>query len=339
MLLAPAPLGSRRLSPEVLESDKKSCRRIGPCGVGREALYVGARYRERRYYLPWREVKRVFKRVAMSRGGFSGKGLFGALAYFVVQYGSGKETQCRFRNEADVDRLLELIGREHPEIPTHSAQAERKLAQAAQAEEARYKKELPPEADGAVKALRRDLAFLEARSDLTRRLESAARQKRIADGMSPAYRIGGAVLGIAGIRAAAAGLAALLYHRPWALYLVIGGAAVFFLTLSTNTFPGRWNSRKAAQNDWDRAVSDMAAYLREQPDFALPPQYAHPVVLERVIRVLREGRARTADEAFSLMKKDLKALNSSVTVTQKEHDEVVKIKPLFLVCDYRDELK
>ena len=38
------------------------------------------------------------------------------------------------------------------------------------------------------------------------------------------------------------------------------------------------------------------------------------------------------------LEEDLKALNSSVTVSQKEHDEVVRIKPLFLVCDYQDEI-
>ena len=38
------------------------------------------------------------------------------------------------------------------------------------------------------------------------------------------------------------------------------------------------------------------------------------------------------------MKKELKALNSSVKVSQSEYDEVVAIKPLFLVCDYQDEI-
>jgi len=35
------------------------------------------------------------------------------------------------------------------------------------------------------------------------------------------------------------------------------------------------------------------------------------------------------------VKDDLRALNSSVTVSQREHDEVVTVKPLFLVCDYQ----
>ena len=38
------------------------------------------------------------------------------------------------------------------------------------------------------------------------------------------------------------------------------------------------------------------------------------------------------------MKKELKALNSTTRVTQSEHDEVVSVKPLFLVCDYQDEI-
>ena len=38
------------------------------------------------------------------------------------------------------------------------------------------------------------------------------------------------------------------------------------------------------------------------------------------------------------MKKDLKALNNTVKVSQSEYDEVVKIKPLFLVCDYADNV-
>ena len=101
--------------------------------------------------------------------------------------------------------------------------------------------------------------------------------------------------------------------------------------------PNRWNSKKRGQADWDAALNDMREYLADKPDFPVPAQYAHPVVLERMIRVLREGKAKTAAQAYTVMKKELKALNSSVKVSQSEYDEVVKIKPLFLVCDYQDE--
>ena len=109
MIFTPSPLGSRTLTPEVLKADRRDSIKSGPCGVGKEALYMGTNYIDRCFYVPWREVKRVFKRVAMSQGGFSGKGVFGALAYLVVQFGNGKEKQSRFRHEADVDRLLAVI--------------------------------------------------------------------------------------------------------------------------------------------------------------------------------------------------------------------------------------
>lgn len=66
----------------------------------------------------------------------------------------------------------------------------------------------------------------------------------------------------------------------------------------------------------------------------MPARYAHPVVLQRMIRVLREGRAQSVEEALNVMKKDLKALNASVQVEQEEYDEVVAIKPMFLLWDY-----
>ena len=36
-----------------------------------------------------------------------------------------------------------------------------------------------------------------------------------------------------------------------------------------------------------------------------------------------------------MVKADLKALNADVQVTQEEYDEVVVIKPMFLLSDYQ----
>ncbi len=339
MIFAPAPLGSRSLSGDVLKEDRKNCRRFGPCGVGKEALYLGGRFLDRRFYLPWREVKRVFKRVAMSRGGFTGRGIFGSLPFLVVQYGNGKEKECPFKLEADVDRLLALVEQEHPKIPTHSARAERKLAAAEAEEEKRYLKELSPEAAEALSALEGDLAYLEQRPSLSAALTSAAKQKRIVDNMKPAYRVIGALLAGLGILAALGGLYVLLTGNTAGVYFIVGGGAAFFMALSSNTMPSRWNSPRYAQAEWDGAVEAMRGHLRGRPGFRVPAQYAHPVVLLRMMRVLRQGRAQTAGEALAVVKEDLRALNSSVQVTQKEHDEVVAVKPLFLVCDYQDEIQ
>ena len=67
MLFHPAQLGLAHLDKATLEADKKACKKIGPCGVGKKALYLNSFYIDRRYYLPYGSISRVFKRVAMSR--------------------------------------------------------------------------------------------------------------------------------------------------------------------------------------------------------------------------------------------------------------------------------
>ena len=43
----------------------------------------------------------------------------------------------------------------------------------------------------------------------------------------------------------------------------------------------------------------------------------------------------SVEEALDVLKSDLKALTADVQVEQEEYDEVVVIKPLFLVSDYQ----
>jgi prephenate dehydrogenase len=57
-----------------------------------------------------------------------------------------------------------------------------------------------------------------------------------------------------------------------------------------------------------------------------------------MLRVLKSGRAGSREEALEAVKEDLRALNSSVTVSKEEHDEVAAVKPLFMECGYMDEL-
>ena len=337
MLFSPVPLGST-LEEEVLRHDRKECLKYGPCGVGERALYLGGRFLDRRFYLPWKDIRRVFKRVAMSKNGFSGKGVFGSLPFLVVVYRNGTERECPFKVESDVDRLLARIEERHPDIPTCSAAARQKLADAEAAEEARYLKEFTPKVSALLAKLENDRAFLMQRPALGDMLTAAAKQKRIVDRMPPAYRIGGGIAGILSVLAVLYGLTGLLRQSPAAYYFIIGGAAVFFMALSANALPGKWNSPAHALADWQDAVREMQAYLSERPDFPVPPQYAHTIVLDRMIRVIREGRADSESGALETVKADLKALNSSVTVSQKEHDEVAAVKPLFLVCDYRDKI-
>lgn len=86
MIFKPHCLSQTSLSKEELVRDKKNCRKFGPCGVGEKAIYLNSFYFDRRYYIPLSSVKRIYKRIAMSKGGFTGKGLFASIPYLVVEY-------------------------------------------------------------------------------------------------------------------------------------------------------------------------------------------------------------------------------------------------------------
>ena len=51
--------------------------------------------------------------------------MFASIPYLVVEYDSGKQKQCNFKREDDVDRLLEYMARVLPDIPRYSAEGER----------------------------------------------------------------------------------------------------------------------------------------------------------------------------------------------------------------------
>ena len=188
MIFAPVRLGETSLNAEAVAADKKSCKRFGPCGVGKEALFLNSYFIDRRYYVAFSSVRRVFKRVAMSQGGFSGQGVFGAIPYLVVQYDGGKEKQCTFKREEDVDAMLAYIGKVHPEIPTLSVGGEQRLEQKAKEEAARYLSELTSDAQSAKEELEKAQKFLSGYPELTDRLSKAARAKRVNQHTNPAYR-------------------------------------------------------------------------------------------------------------------------------------------------------
>ena len=128
MLFHPAQLGLAHLDKATLEADKKACKKIGPCGVGKKALYLNSFYIDRRYYLPYGSISRVFKRVAMSQGGFSGKGMFASMAYLVVEYDGGKQKQLSKEAEQSVGQLKRASDylAKKPELAKELSAAERR---------------------------------------------------------------------------------------------------------------------------------------------------------------------------------------------------------------------
>ena len=115
MLFPPRPLSSLTFSRDELETDKATRLKFGQCALGKKALYVGTYLLSNCFYIPLVRVKRVYKRLAVTKGYYEGK-VFGSLSYLVVQYDDGKEKVCRFDREEELDQMLAAI-KKHTHIP------------------------------------------------------------------------------------------------------------------------------------------------------------------------------------------------------------------------------
>lgn len=370
MMFAPAAIAEHKMTAEDLRRDSRNCVRTGPCGIGEKAVYLNSFFVDRRYYVMWQDIGRVFKRVAMSRGGFTGKGVFGSIPYLVVLLKDGTERQCNFKYEDEVDLFLSLVRSRHPEIPTMSEKAQARMEEERAREEARYVKDLTPQAQASMEELRRARAYLDREPEIPAFLSVTAKEKRITDRMNPWYRYAALAIFLLAVGSVLFGIYAVIRQEGYAVYFVLFGMAFIFYTMSAQVLPTGRNNRRYADGRWQKALRQSGEYISRygdtgaapsavsgspaapvsgtggRPDsaaagaasaFPLPAQYAHPATIDRMIRVIREGRAQTVEEAYEVMKKDLRAINSDVTVSQVEYDEITAIKPMFLLCGYREE--
>ena len=338
MIFRPAQLGMAKLDRLELEQDKKACRKIGPCGVGKKALYLNSFYIDRRYYLPYGSISRVFKRVAMSSGGFTGKGMFASMAYLVVEYDGGKQKQCNFKDERDVDKLLEVLAKEQPQIPLLSEAGEQALQKKEAEKAARKLPELTDEAKHSVTVLRKAKEYLEEKPELAEELSAAERRKLAQLQSKPVYRYVALAIFVFGIVSAAYGLYAVTNHvGNYGIYFALFGFAAIFLFSSYNMLPTARNNNNAIMKRADKAEAAMAEYVKHYPNgaFPVPSCYAHPIVLKQMTDAIEEGRAVTVPEALDAVETRLKSLNADVQVEQEEYDEVVVIKAMFLNHDYQ----
>ena len=316
MFLKPAKLGEKEIPESILSEDKKHCKKIGPCGIGKEALYLNSFYLERRFYIPVSSVSRVFKRVAMSKGGFTGKGLFATIPYLVVVYEDGKEKQCNFKYEDQVDAFVASVKERFPQIKTVSEAAEKRLAEAEKKQAEKCLIPLSEQAKETVNVLEQAKAALTKRLSLFTELTNAAKKKRTYEKTKPFYK--------------------------WlALFMVVMGAAALaygvfsFLFSGANVMPTSTNNRKAIEKRLAAAEEAVTDYVDSlHLGLPVPACYLHPVTVERMQRAVREGRAESVEDAFDVVKNDLKKTNADVSVTQEEFDEIMAIKPVFLVRDY-----
>ena len=262
----------------------------------------------------------------MSAGGFTGKGMFASMAYLVVEYDGGKQKQCNFKDERDVDALLELLAKQQPQIRLLSAAGEQALQKKAEEKAARKLPELSDDAKHTVTVLRRAKEYLDAKPELSNELSAAQRRKRAQLKSKPVYRYVALAIFLFGTAAAAYGV-----------YFALFGFAAIFLFSSYNMLPTAHNNNSAIMKRADQADAAMAEYVKHYPNgsFPVPSCYAHPIVLKRMIDAVEEGQAVTTAEALDAVKARLQAVNADVQVEQEEYDEIVAIKALFLNHDYQ----
>lgn len=331
----PRPRSKKKLDHESLKKDKDLCRTFGSCGVGAKALYLGGHFVDRLYYIPVSAVKRAYKKVAMSKGGFTGKGIFGSIAYLVVEY-DDTSLQVTFKHEEVLDAMLAEIRMQHPKIKTVSAAAERRLARAEEERQARKKAVLTEKDLAAIAELSRARDYLSLRLDLCAELSAASKEKRVYERSNPAYKWVALFIVVGGAIAALFGIWSLVSRTgDFGLYFLLFGAAAVLLFSGANVLPTARNNKQAIEARLCSARDKMQEYLVGYPDFPLPAKYAHPNCLERMIRSVEEGRADSVAQSYEDLKKGLKALNASTSVSQEEYDEVMAIKPMFLLDDYQ----
>ena len=115
MIFKPRPLSRTMLDDASLVRDKQHCRRIGPCGVGRRALYLNSYFIDRHYYVPFSAITRAFKFIEEGTGGV--RGVLAGRACLLVEYDGGMQQVCCFKYEDQIDELLRVLHKMHPEIP------------------------------------------------------------------------------------------------------------------------------------------------------------------------------------------------------------------------------
>lgn len=200
--MLPVRFGKKELTAEELKKDRKTCKKAGPCGLGRKAMYLNTFFLDRRLYVCYEDIECIYKRIAMSAGGFSGRGMFGAIPYLVVELKDGRSRQCNFKIEEDVDALMRWIRDNHPEIHLYTKQAEERMMAEIREEKTREKKLFSPSAAAGKTHLEEDLAFLEKHPEISDRLRRAVREKRRIDHIPASSRVimgAAALIGVAGI--------------------------------------------------------------------------------------------------------------------------------------------
>lgn len=329
MIFKPRPLSRTMLDDASLVRDKQHCRRIGPCGVGRRALYLNSYFIDRHYYVPFSAITRAFKFIEEGTGGV--RGVLAGRACLLVEYDGGMQQVCCFKYEDQIDELLRVLHKMHPEIPCVSEEEEAEL-------EVEYERRRPPlsiRAEREIEELENAIAYLERKPELYKRLSRAAKRRRNYQSRSAGYRWAAAAIMVLGAAALIYGVVSLVCRGFSGGYLLLCLLAAVFLFGGWRLLPTARNNNAAVLRGDKQARVQMQNYIDRFPAFPLPARYAHPIVLRRMQQAIAEGHALNVMEALEVVKADLQTMNADMQVSQEEYAEISTIKPLFLNADYK----
>ena len=329
MIFKPRPLSRTMLDDASLVRDKQHCRRIGPCGVGRRALYLNSYFIDRHYYVPFSAITRAFKFIEEGTGGV--RGVLAGRACLLVEYDGGMQQVCCFKYEDQIDELLRVLHKMHPEIPCVSEEEEAELEveyERRRAEE-RRRPPLSMRAEREIEELENAIAYLERKPELYKRLSRAAKRRRNYQSRSAA------AIMVLGATALIYGVVSLVCRGFSGGYLLLCLLAAVFLFGGWRLLPTARNNNAAVLRGDKQARVQMQNYIDRFPAFPLPARYAHPIVLRRMQQAIAEGHALNVMEALEVVKADLQTMNADMQVSQEEYAEISTIKPLFLNADYK----
>lgn len=336
MLFLPKPLSQTKLPEAYLRQDIQSMRKVGRCGIGPTALYLSSYFLDCRYYIPYSSISRVFKRVALSKGGFTGKGAFGALAYLVVVYDGSKEKQVNFKREEDVDLFIANLQEYDLDFKYMSAAIEEQIRKERAREARKPKVVLSEKAKTLLSELESFEEYLAKEPVKAAELTAAAKKKRADDRSNPFYKWLALAIVLLGVVAAIWGVTSLIRGTStFAIYFTIFGLALIFLFSGLAVLPTGRNNSAYIRKRYAKALSAQAEYAKGYGSaLPLPAKYAHPASVTMMMNIVKQGRAESAEDAYELLKADLKAANADVEVTQEQFDLIMAVKPVFLLEDY-----
>ena len=328
------PLSQITIEEAQIKADRKKCRKYDQCGLGEKAVYMGSTIHPRNYYIPYEAITNVFKRVGASNP--EGKGFLAPVLFIVVRYDDGREQECSFRYLQDADRMLDDLEKNHPEIPLLSPEGMRKKKEKEPTEARIQANALTREALRSKKVLEDARWEVHKRPALYEKLAAMAKMKRHADLMKPSVRYIAEGLLAAGVLVTLAGAIVMRsMDRSIGVVTALFGIMLVFLAVNSKGLPSKMTNRKLRDREYEEALNAMRNSLKHLPDFPIPCCYAHPYTFDRMIRILQEERAQTVEEALDVLKADLKSMDSSVALSGDDFKQVVTIKPMFTVQDYR----